>query len=568
MRSTVAALLFLSLCMTPLAIGQDAPRSTRVEVDSKPTRVTAYRGRAWVERTVTQAMQPGLYKLVFSNLPLQWDSTSVQARVSGSAKVLGIDTMTRQVATPPANLEQLVEAVEKAGQAVQSAKDAISVRDASIEFVRVMMTKAADDDRDKAGTGELDIAAVEKQMEFFSGQMSSLLNARLGEAEALKDRQRELEVARSKLNKAGGATRTQREAIVELAVAEDGDVEVTLGYLVSSANWSPRYDVRGDLDAGTVAVEYGAQVFQQSGEDWTDVTLVLSTAQPSQSANPPTINPVYVDVHVPPPPREVGRKLDYRTRGGGAPASSTGMEMELIAEDSLDSMYFYSQDAQVQGGGSSVTFTLPRRMTVETDSESAQRTRIAEFDADVDFTFVAMPVLTEQVYLRGRFENASEYQMLPGQAGIFMGGDYVGPTALGSTAPGAKIELFFGADPSIQATRTMLTKNTGNTGVFSDWVKTSYEFVLKVDNGSSRPAKMELWDRRPMSRSEEIEVSVLDLSMPLSTEARYVADSLPQGLLRWDIQVPPHRTGDDAYPVSYDLEIERKKGVEMTPLPD
>ena len=47
-----------------------------------------------------------------------------------------------------------------------------------------------------------------------------------------------------------------------------------------------------------------------------------------------------------------------------------------------------------------------------------------------------------------------------------------------------------------------------------------------------------------------------------------VADSLPQGLLRWDIQVPPHRTGDNAFSVSYDLEIERKEGVEMTPLPD
>jgi len=56
--------------------------------------------------------------------------------------------------------------------------------------------------------------------------------------------------------------------------------------------------------------------------------------------------------------------------------------------------------------------------------------------------------------------------------------------------------------------------------------------------------------------------------MPLSADARYVADSLPQGLLRWDIQVPADRTGDDAFTVSYDLEIERKEGVEMTPLPD
>ena len=71
-------------------------------------------------------MQPGLYKLVFSDLPSRWDSSSVQARVSGNAKVLGIDTMTRQVATPPANLVQLVEAVKEASKAYRHTSDELA----------------------------------------------------------------------------------------------------------------------------------------------------------------------------------------------------------------------------------------------------------------------------------------------------------------------------------------------------------------------------------------------------------------------------------------------------------
>lgn len=562
MRLMTAVLVLVAMFADFTAFAQEAMESTRIEVTSQPTKVTAYRGRAWVERTVTQTMQPGLYKVVFSDLPPRWQTDSTQARVSGPAKVLGIDTMSRRVTTPPSNLSQLVDAMEVASQAVQVAKDAVVVTDASIEFIRAMMSRAAEVDRDKSGTAELDIAALEQQMEFFSGQMRTLLNAKLGEAGAVQDRQRELEVAQSRLNKAGGATRTQREAVVEIAVTGEGDVGMSLGYLVSNANWTPRYDIRGDLDAGTVAVEYGAEVTQQSGEDWTDVTLVLSTAQPSQDANPPTLRPSYVDVYVPPPPAPASVAGGVRGRLGTAVDS---MVEGAIAEG--DAKY-YAMDAQIQSSGPSVTFTLPRRMTVETDSKSAQRTRIAEFNADVDFAFVAMPVLTEQVFLRGRFANDSAYQLLPGQAGIFMGGDYVGPTMLGSTAPGAKIELFFGADPSLQVSRTMLAKNTGSTGVFGDWLKTSYQFVLKVDNGSSRPVRMELWDRRPVSRSDEIEVSVLHLSTPLSTDARYIADSLPKGLMRWDITVPAHLTGDNAFTVSYDLEIERKKGVKMTPLPD
>ena len=222
--------------------------------------------------------------------------------MTGSAKVLGIDTVSRRVTAVPSNLSQLADAVEAAKQSVQIAKDALAVTDASIEFIQAMMSKAAEADRGKSGTAELDLAALEQQMEFFSGQMRSLLKTKLDETAAVQDRQRELEVAESRLRKAGGATRTQREVVVEIAVTGEGDVDMTLGYLVSNATWTPRYDIRGDLDAGTVAVEYGAEVTQQSGEDWTDVTLVLSTAQPSQDANPPTLRPSYVDVYAPPPP--------------------------------------------------------------------------------------------------------------------------------------------------------------------------------------------------------------------------------------------------------------------------
>jgi uncharacterized protein (TIGR02231 family) len=373
-----------------------------------------------------------------------------------------------------------------------------------------------------------------------------------------------LEILEGKLKDAGSATRTTREAVVELAVPRGGSIGVTLGYLVSNATWSPRYDVRGDLDDAQVSVEYGAEVSQQSGEDWTDITLVLSTAQPSQSANPPHLGPVYVDVKQPPPPpapSEMRSRSGYATDASKESVISLGVEMEMMAEAS-------AMDARVSGGGSSVTFTLPRRITVATDAKSAQRTRIAEFSAAVEFTFVAMPVLTEQVYLRGRFKNDSEYQLLPGRAGIFMNGDYVGPTSLASVAPAAKMELYFGADPALSATRTMLTKNTGETGVFGGWVRTGYEFVLGIDNGSDRAVSVELWDRRPVSRSEEIEVKVIDLSLPLSTDADYLRDQAPLGLMRWDVRVGPHRTGKRAESIRYQLSVERKEGVQMTPLPD
>lgn len=301
-------------------------------------------------------------------------------------------------------------------------------------------------------------------------------------------------------------------------------------------------------------MEYGAQIYQQTGEDWNDVTLVLSTARPSRASNPPSMSPVFVDIYAPPAPRRKG------SRSTGQIESDSMTYGGMIADA--------ASQAKVRGGGSSVTFTLPRKITIETNSKAAQRTRIADFDTDVEFVHVAMPVLTDEIYLRGRFRNTSDYQLLPGEAGIFMDGDYVGMAQIGSSAPGSELEMYFGVDPAMSATRTMLTKNTGETGVFGSWLKTSYEFVLKIENGTDREARIELWDRRPISRSDEIQVAVENLSIPLSTNRNYVQDDLPQGLMRWDLEVPAGSVGKKSFVVSYDLDVERKEGVRMTPLPD
>ena len=549
---------FNALVCLPLVLGGMAPvhsqDSNIIAMDSAPTRVTAYRGRAWIERAVSANLQPGIHTLVFNDLPARWQPETIQASVSGDANVLAIDTSTRQVSSGTGDLKNLQDEVESARSDLQSARDQLTVLEASIGFHETMMKKASAAAGEYLGTDGFDITSVKSQSEYFSSSLAELL-AQIQQVNVLiGQKERQFEIAQSRLDQAGDSTRTQREAIVELMVNSEGEVGMTLGYLVSDANWSPRYDVRGDLNSGKLAMEYGAQIHQQTGEDWNDVELVLSTARPSRASNPPSMSPVFVDIYAPPPPA-AGRR-----RGAGKMEADSMAYGGMIASAAVD--------ARVQGGGSSVTFTLPRRTTVETNSEAAQRTRITEFDTDVDFVHVAMPVLTDEIYLRGRFQNTSDYQLLPGEAGIFMGGDYVGMAQIGSSAPGSELEMYFGVDPAMSAIRTMLTKNTGETGVFGGWLKTSYDFVLKIENGTDREARIELWDRRPISRSDEIQVAVENLSMPLSTNQNYLQDAFPQGLMRWDLEVAAGSVGKKSFVVSYDLDVERKEGVRMTPLPD
>ena len=84
---------------------------------------------------------------------------------------------------------------------------------------------------------------------------------------------------------AAGASRTERDAIIVVDKANAPGGKVRLNYLVNSAGWRPQYKLRAGAEKDPVQVEYLAALTQQTGEDWSGVDVVLSTAQPLLSAS-------------------------------------------------------------------------------------------------------------------------------------------------------------------------------------------------------------------------------------------------------------------------------------------
>ena len=66
-----------------------------------------------------------------------------------------------------------------------------------------------------------------------------------------------------------------------LATVATGSGKLTVTYLVANARWRPSYDLQLDLATSRVAVSFAGMVSQESGEDWTDAVLQLSTAVPA-----------------------------------------------------------------------------------------------------------------------------------------------------------------------------------------------------------------------------------------------------------------------------------------------
>jgi TonB-dependent SusC/RagA subfamily outer membrane receptor len=85
------------------------------------------------------------------------------------------------------------------------------------------------------------------------------------------------------------------EITLKLNSEKPTNLDLKITYNIKNAGWFPIYDLKADKINNPINLEYKAHVFQNSGCDWDDVNLVLSTSDPNTNNEKPIINPKYLN---------------------------------------------------------------------------------------------------------------------------------------------------------------------------------------------------------------------------------------------------------------------------------
>lgn len=83
--------------------------------------------------------------------------------------------------------------------------------------------------------------------------------------------------------------------IIKLNADKPRNVKLQLRYLVTGAGRYPAYDVRVEEVGKPLLLQYKARVFQQTGEDWSNVQVKLSIESPVTNNNRPELEPVKIN---------------------------------------------------------------------------------------------------------------------------------------------------------------------------------------------------------------------------------------------------------------------------------
>ena len=261
-------------------------------VESHIAEVTVFSDRARIRRRGRAPGKAGVELVRFPSLPgaVQLDTIRVSAT---GGRVLRVEAT-------PVQRERL--SIEQAGKLLDTL-DAVSDRlaemddrragdDWEIGFLRALSPAPPVSEEKREGRKNLvpDVASWWKALDFV-GERGRAANARLlklegDRRELVKERDRLLADVQA-LNRGGFSDRVvDVVAIIDLARA---GAELELEYFVPGARWKPAYDLHFASARGQIRVETAAVVEQATGEDWTDATLLLSTAMPGRGIDLPEL---------------------------------------------------------------------------------------------------------------------------------------------------------------------------------------------------------------------------------------------------------------------------------------
>jgi uncharacterized protein (TIGR02231 family) len=220
-------------------------------------------------------------------------------------------------------------------------------------------------------------------------------------------------------------------------------------------------------------------------------------------------------------------------------------DAELAAGEATGRAVF----ASVSDEGLSLRYHLPRRETIESRDEPTT-VLVGRASLDIAPEHHCVPELDTTVWLRGETENTSEWVMLPGEAAVYFGGDFVGRANLDGVQPGEEFTLHLGPDPGVEVERIQTEKERSTGGVFSKHATDREGWRIAVTNhrgvSADPQGKIHLVVREvlPRSSDEDIDVSLEEVSPALSEAERWQADREEKGILTWELDLARGKQAD------------------------
>jgi uncharacterized protein (TIGR02231 family) len=522
----------LSAACSALALLSAIPAlAADVEAQSRIDSVIVYPDAASVTRAADVDLQAGATTLVFRGLPMGLDPASLRVSAKGEA-ALSIGAVETRVAPEPprdGGLEARLKSLRSDREGWQSTLDALEAKKAMIlRFSQSGPEKLSPDAK------PLDIGQWGNAWDAVGQAMAKIgdeLIAARAKAKNLDDQIAAAEQSRQRPSQG----RTTREAAVALDAAAAGKGQVSLTYRVAGAGWQTAYDARLDTNVGgKAALELvrRAAVTQRTGEDWSDVSLSVSTTRAQGGAQAPEVTTQRLSFWEPPAPAVLAPAAP---RAAPMAAQSLAKSSDAAPASAPVFKPAEEQRATLDAGAYQASFLAPGRVSVPGDG-SSKGFLISSTKYAPDLLIRVAPAIDTSAYLQARIVNAEDAPLLPGAVNIVRDGEFVGVSRIGLVAPGDSTDLGFGVDDRVRARRDPVKRKENEPSWIGSTRTEQREYKTTLKNLHPFAVKVNVVDRIPISENSAIVVE----QGPATTPPTDKAVDNKRGVMGWTFDLAPN----------------------------
>ena len=553
MRKIVCLLLFVPVISW-------AQKPNEINVKSQIKKVKLFLTAGEMTHSTEVKLLKGRNKLVFSGISAFADPQSIQFSANQNYKLVSVSTEMDFMAA-----EQFNPKISKLKDSLDLLKDNhqlnIDINNSYQAELAVLNTN-----RDlKGNTQNLTVTQIKEAAEFYRNrtlEINRQITKLNKEKNALNN---QIELLRFQLTELN-FNENQRSNQVIVLVDCDASVNANcnLSYLVSDCGWAATYDLAATDLNQKINLKYKARIYNNTGNAWDNVDLILSTADPKLSASQPNLQPWYLDFYnLGVQSKSSGGKGYYAPQAYEETFRQQAENNLNIANQRVFDNYILGKDdeqsnneqlgwkmdgltrlnerkvqkpvvamKQIEISELTTEFVIENKFSCPTDGKPYS-VDVKEMNLDATFTHVTIPKLDNGAFLIANIVGWQDLDLIPGPTNVYFGGVYVGVSQVDTRNVSDTLSLSFGRDNKVVVMRK-LKQELSSKKVVGSSKRETYLYEIAVRNNRNVPIKIVVYDQIPISKNESVSV--------VTEQTSNAKKDVETGELKWELTIQPTET--------------------------
>lgn len=467
--------------------------------------VTVYQGLASVTRTLP-ITGGGEQTVIFSCLSPQMDKDSLSVQAAGSVNIgeISIEELTG---------EQAAQCQYQGDAKVQTQQETLAGINAELKATRLAkaylenLTKATQ--VNTASTIASNARDIEAQ--------ATRINQSIVEMER---RQASAQDTLNQLMAGSAASMAKNMTQVSVRTASRSPSTLKLHYQVHGAGWEPTYQARLNTNSDQLNITASAIIAQQTGENWVNVPVTLSTANPNQSVTGQMPNVLHLSLD-----EEEKNVPRVASRPAHSPFAKVSKSNHRSVSQPTNGASLPNFTVNSQNKNGIIEYLLPQRVTIPSDGRRV-RTVIGEQSGSSKLWVRSTPSVETAAYWYASAPFLTS-EWVDGSLQLYRDDNYIGQSRYNYQMLKEQ-GIGFGRDPSMMVKELTNEDKQGEKGVLNRTNTLTMNQAYEFTNQHNRNMRLQVLGSEPVSRNDNLKVTATHT--PPVTERDWNDN---QGIVAW-----------------------------------